>query len=175
VEKANVYLAQSKAPDGFQLELQFLAGSVDDEQTAAALKDMWSQIGVDVQLTPVEQGVYYDAWTNETFQAWIGYWTNDIIDPDELVTFAVLPDSSNAYHTGWSNPEAVELAKQGATELDPAKRKEIYFRIQEIFNEDAPMVLLYHKPYVEVMTTKVHNFGHPPTGQWVWKATWLEP
>jgi hypothetical protein len=25
-----------------------------------------------------------------------------------------------------------------------------------------------------VMTTKVHNFGHPPTGQWVWKATWLE-
>ncbi len=174
VEKAKEYLAQSKVPDGFQLELQFLAGLVDDEQTAGALRDMWSQIGVDVQLAPTEQSVYYDDWTNEAYQAQIGYWTNDIIDPDELVTFAVLPESSNAFHTGWSNAEAVELAKQGATELDPAKRKEIYFRIQAIFNEDAPMVLLYHKPYVEVMTTKVHNFGHPPTGQWVWKATWLE-
>lgn len=82
-------------------------------------------IGVDVQITPQEQGVYYEEWGNETFQAWLGYWTNDIIDPDELVAFAVLPDSSNAFHTGWSNAEAVELAQQGARELDPERRREI--------------------------------------------------
>jgi peptide/nickel transport system substrate-binding protein len=167
-------LAQSKGANGFTLDLMHIAGLVDDEQTAAALKDMWAQIGVDVQISPVEQGVYYEEWDKETFQAWIGYWTNDIIDPDELVTFAVLPDSSNAYHTSWSNPEAVELAKAGPRELDPEARREIYYRIQEIFNADAPMVLMYHKPFVEVMAAKVHNFVHPPTGQWVWKATWIE-
>jgi peptide/nickel transport system substrate-binding protein len=175
LEKAREYMAQSTVPDGFSLELMYLGGLVDDEQCANALRDMWSQIGVDVQITPAEQGVYYDTWTNEEFQVWIGYWTNDIIDPDELVTFFVLPESSNAFHSSWSNAEAVELARQGPTELDPAKRQEIYNRIQEIFNEDPPAVLLYHKPNPVLTTAKVHNFQQPITGQYVWKETWLEP
>jgi len=66
------------------------------------------------------------------------------------------------------------LAQPRPAEPDPDKRKEIYFRIQEIYNQDSPMVLLYHKPYVNVTTTRVHNFGHPPTGQYDWKATWIE-
>jgi peptide/nickel transport system substrate-binding protein len=102
------------------------------------------------------------------------YWTNDIIDPDELVAYAVLPESSEAFGTGWANPEAQELARQGAAEADSAKRETIYHRIQEIWNADAPMIPLYHKPYIDVTTVKVHNFGHPPTGQWVWKKTWIE-
>ena len=102
------------------------------------------------------------------------YWTNDIIDPDEMVAFAVLPESAEAFQTGWANAEAQELARQGAAEPDPAKRKEIYFRIQEIYNEESPMLPLYHKPYVNVTTTRVHNFNHPPTGQYDWKTTWIE-
>jgi hypothetical protein len=27
---------------------------------------------------------------------------------------------------------------------------------------------------VNATTTKVHNFKHPPTGQYDWKSTWLE-
>jgi len=175
LDRAKELMAASTVPEGFTLELTYLGGLVDDEQLATALRDMWGQIGVDVQITPAEQGVYYDVWTNETFQAWIGYWTNDIIDPDELVAFSVLPESSNAFHTGWSNPEAVALAQEGSAEQDPTKRQAIYYQIQEIYNADAPIVLLYHKPYLDLMTTKVRNFQHPPTGQWVWKKTWLEP
>ena len=47
---------------------------------------------------------------------------------------------------------------------DPEKRKEIYFRIQEIHSEDSPMLPLYYTPYVNVTTARVHNFNHPPTG-----------
>ncbi len=102
------------------------------------------------------------------------YWTNDIIDPDELVGFAVLPEAPRRSSTGWENAEAQELARQGAAEPDPAKRKEIYFRIQEIYSEESPMLPLYYKPYVNVTTTRVHNFNHPPTGQYDWKTTWIE-
>ena len=58
-----------------------------------------------------------------TFQALSQYWTNDIIDPDELVGFAVLPESAEAFHTGWENAEAQDLTRQGAAETDPQKRK----------------------------------------------------
>lgn len=172
--RATELLGQSKTPDGFTLEIQTSAGSAEEEQLATVLKDFWSQIGVDLQISPLERSVVLDNYRNNTFQAQITGWTNDIIDPDELVAYAVLPESSEAYHTGWANPEAQDLARQGAAELDPAKRREIYFRIQEIFNQDSVMLLLYHKPYVDVTTTRVRNFGHPPTGQWEWKQTWLE-
>ncbi len=174
LDKAKEYLAASATPDGFDISLTYIAGSAEGDQLAAVLKDMWSQIGVNLTLNPVESGVYTDNYQNHEFETMINYWTNDIIDPDELVAYVILPESSEAYQTGWSNAEAVQLAKDGASELDPAKRKEIYFRIQEIYAADSPMLYLYHKPYVDVTSLKVHNFSQPPTGQWVWKKTWIE-
>jgi peptide/nickel transport system substrate-binding protein len=172
--RAQEELAQSGTPNGFPLELKILAGSADDETLATALKDMWSQIGVEVTISPAESGVLFEDYNTQNFQALSNYWTNDIIDPDELVAYAVLPESSEAFQTGWVNEDAQELARQGAAESDPAKRQEIYFRIQEIYNEDSPMLPLYHKPYVDVTTIRVHNHNHPPTGQWDWKMTWIE-
>jgi peptide/nickel transport system substrate-binding protein len=172
--KAKDYLAKSKAPNGFALEMITLAGVVEFQQLAATLKDMWSQIGVDAKITPMEQTAYYAAWTNEVYQADILYWTNDIVDPDEVATTAVVPEGQNAFHTSWRNDEAIALAAQGRAEQDPDKRKAIYFRIQEIYNQDAPVVLVYYKPLLDAMTTKVHDFVQPPTGQWNWKRTWIE-
>ena len=174
VERAQEALAASATPDGFSLEIQVQAGRAEEEQLATVLKDMWSQIGVELEIAPLESTVHLDNYRSNAFQAQVTGWTNDIIDPDELVAYAILPESSEAYHTGYASPENQELARQGAAELDPEERKRIYFRIQELFNQDSVMILLYHKPYVDVTTTQVHNLGHPPTGQWEWKKTWME-
>ena len=175
VDTAKEHLAKSKTPDGFAMEIQTLAGSADDETLATALKDMWSKIGVDVTISPTESGVFRDNYTNGTFQAQLTAWTNDIIDPDELISYAILPEGSHAFGTRWTDPEAVKLVAAGAAETDPAKRQAIYFKIQEIWNAASPMILLYHTPYVDVTSAKVHNFQQPPTGQWVWKKTFIEP
>ncbi|HKG25204.1 MAG TPA: ABC transporter substrate-binding protein, partial [Thermomicrobiales bacterium] len=174
VDKAKEYLAKSKVPNGFTIEFQYLAGNAEYEQLAAAIKDMWAAINVDVTIAPTELSVSNDNFANGNFQAFCTYWTNDIIDPDELVAFAIEPTTADAFHTGWTNAEAVDLAAKGRAEQDPDERKRMYFRIQEIFNQDAVMGLLYHKPYINVLAKKVHGFQQPPTGQWVWKETWIE-
>ena len=172
--RAQEELAQSQTPEGFPLELKILGGSADEETLATALKDMWSQIGVEVTIAPTEGSVLDEDYNSQNFQAMTRYWTNDIIDPDELVAYAVLPESSEAFQTGWNNEEAQELAREGAAEPDPAKREEMYFRIQEIYHEESPMLALYYAPYVDVTSTRIHNFGHPPTGQYTWTTTWIE-
>ena len=172
--KAQEELAQSPTPDGFPLELKILAGSADDETLATALKDMWSQIGVEVTITPVKGASSTRTTTTRNFQAMSNYWTNDIVDPDELVAYAVLPKAPRPSSTGWANPEAQDLARQGAAELDPAKRKEIYFRIQEIYNEESPMLPLYYKPYVNVTTTRSTTSIIRRPGNTNWKTTWIE-
>ena len=96
------------------------------------------------------------------------YWTNDIIDPDEIVAYAILPESSQAFQTGWVNHEAQELARDGAAEPDPAKRMRCTSASRRFTTRSRRCRPLL--PAVRnVTTTRVHNFGHPPTGQFDWR------
>ena len=46
----------------------FAGGFVDDETMATALKDMWSQIGVEVTINPLETSVWNEAFSTNAFQ-----------------------------------------------------------------------------------------------------------
>ena len=63
-------------------------------------------IGVDVTIAPTETSVFNENFWSANFQAMSNYFTYDIIDPDEIVGFSVLSEASDAFQTGWVNPEA---------------------------------------------------------------------
>jgi peptide/nickel transport system substrate-binding protein len=42
----------------------------------------------------------------------------------------------------YSNPHVNELIEKGITEIDPSKRKEIYYELQKIYYEDVPSFVL---------------------------------
>ena len=51
------------------------------------------------------------------------YWTMDIADPDELVTFAVDPaGGAESFYTGWKNPQVIKLSHQAQREQNARKR-----------------------------------------------------
>src|SRR5262249_45053848 len=64
------------------------------------------------------------------------------LDP-ELGPRAQLITGGQQNVTGYSNPRVDELFKQGATELDDAKRKQIYDQVQTLVNADLPQHYLY--------------------------------
>ncbi|HUY99294.1 MAG TPA: ABC transporter substrate-binding protein [Thermomicrobiaceae bacterium] len=164
--QAQNLMKQSKSPNGFDVEFQILGGNQLALQLATAIKAMWSKINVNVNISQLEQGVLHSNYVGNKFQLYLTGWTNDIIDPDELVSYAILPDASQAYHTGWSNQQAVDLANQGRATLDPAKRQQIYYQIQQIHMNDAPWVYLYVLPYIDAMNKKIKGYFHHPMGQW---------
>jgi peptide/nickel transport system substrate-binding protein len=169
--KAKALMAESKSASGAKISIQVRAGAASALQLATALKEMWSKIGVDLDILQLEAAVATQNYRDNKFEAYATGWTNDIIDPDELVSYAIIPDNFQNYHTGWVNPEAVDLAKKGRAVLDDAERRKIYYRIQEIHMQDAPFIYLYTLPYTNVLTKKVQGFLHHPMGQWVWLKT----
>lgn len=171
LDKAKSLIKESSIPNGGKIGIQLQAGSESGLQLATALKDMWSKIGIDLDIQQLEQAVVTDNYRKNKFETYATGWTNDIIDPDELVSYAIVPDNFENYHTGWINQEAVDLAKKGQTTLDAGERRKIYYRIQELHQQDAPFVYLYVLPYVNVLTKKVQGFLHHPMGQWVWAHT----
>lgn len=169
--KAKALMQASSIPSGGKIAIQIRSGSAGGQQLATALKDMWAKIGIDLDIQPFEQSVATDNYRQNKFQTIATGWTNDIIDPDELVSYAILPEQTQNYHTGWVNQEAIDLANKGRTTVDDAERRKIYYRIQEIHMQEAPFVYLYVLPYVDVLKTTVQDFGHHPMGQWVWAKT----
>lgn len=122
---------------------------------AEAIRDMWADtLGVDVQLTNQDFGVYLDQ--RAEFQVWRAGWCFDYPDANSFI-FDVFHSSSNNNDTGWTNEEFDALVEQAASETDPAVRAELYAQAEQIlvFDEAAIIPIYWYsdveltKPYVE--------------------------
>lgn len=174
LEQAQQLMAESEHPDGFDIEFQILSGNQQQLQIATAISEMWSEIGVNVEIAQLESGVYNDNYRSNQFEARLSGWTNDIIDPDQLNSYAILPEQTENYHTGWESERAIELARQARETLDPEERREMYHEIQRIHMEEAPFVYLYVIPYIDALRERVQGFFHHPMGHYVFKNIHVE-
>ena len=113
-------------------------------------------------------------WTNLfttfDFDLCAAYYTTDIIDPDELASFAVLSEGgSGALGSQYSNPEVDKLILSAQTETDPQKRQDLYNQIQAMHLDHAPFIFLYYPGGSAVSNAhiKLQNPAHrqlPPMG-----------
>jgi peptide/nickel transport system substrate-binding protein len=60
--KARESLAACGHPDGFDVNMTYIAGSVTDEQNFAAVQESLGRVGIKVTAKPGEQSVYYTTW-----------------------------------------------------------------------------------------------------------------
>ncbi|HVW93641.1 MAG TPA: ABC transporter substrate-binding protein [Devosia sp.] len=174
LDKAKQAMKDAGFPNGFETSLLVLAGNQDEIGIATALQQMWSQIGVKLDLQQVDNPTRTDQYRKETFTMRLGAWTDDIADPNEITSYFVYSPNIHAIHSGWKSEEADKLFEQSQSEVDPAKRKAEYARIQEIFNATGPTVPLYETGYPVALRKNVQGFVQIPLGNNIFRATWLQ-
>lgn len=125
------------------------------------LKESLDQIGVRVNVRPLESTVVQELTLKRNFQAYFGGWGAGT-DPDS---------SENIWATGagrnfvnYSNPEVDRLFVEGRRELDRAKRAEKYGRIQEILCEDQPYTWLYMRNSFYGFSKDLRGYVFSPRG-----------
>jgi ABC-type transport system substrate-binding protein len=81
------------------------------------------------------------------FDTYLGGWST-ALDPDDYSIFhssqiptKATPSANN--FPGWKNPQADQLLAQGRSELDQAKRKDIYAQFQTLIHNEAPYYFLW--------------------------------
>ncbi len=62
LDAARQALAACGKPDGFDVNMTYIAGSVTDEQVFAAVQESLGRVGINVTAKPGEQSVYYQTW-----------------------------------------------------------------------------------------------------------------
>jgi len=175
--KAKQLLKAAGHSSGVKLECLVDASQSTDQQVATLMQEQLRAVGVNMSIKIVEEGTLLKIIENKPFnyQMSPGYMTSDIIDPDELISFAVAGDGGTyAIWTLYNNPKVNSLAKQAAGEPNRAKRLKLYYEIDRIHHDDAPMIFLYRTPSLTLTSSKVKGFKVLPTGNYrleeVWKA-----
>ncbi|MDR7452827.1 MAG: ABC transporter substrate-binding protein [Armatimonadota bacterium] len=167
-------MKESSVPNGFATSLLISAGDVTWSQVATFIKEELKAIGITVNIQQIDPTQLIDTQSKGGYEMTLQYWTNDIIDPDELVSFAIdYTQGGNSFFTYYNNPQANRLAAQGRVESDPAKREQIYRQIQRLWYEDQHMLALYHSPFRNATRKWVHDFHQNPFGYWSLTRAWL--
>lgn len=171
--KAQEELAQSSAPDGADAEVLVVTGNAQQEAIAVALQAMWKEINVNLIITPLDNAVVRERDRAGEFDVRLGGWTNDMIDPDQILSYFVLPESSGHARTGYLNQEAADLVIAARGEVDDEKRREMYYKVQELWL-DGPLFYLFNIPYVAAVGKHVQGYHQNPLGPWYFLDMYVE-
>ena len=178
VAKAKAELAKSTVPDGFSTTFEAIAGSQDSQAIAQVLQAAAKPLGIKINIIKKDNNAVQADWTAGKYPGILGnqYWTMDIADPDELVSFAVDPKggAANSFQTFYNNPAVVKMTRAAQREFDPAKRQVLYSKIQAQAAQDAFMVFLYYSPFRYAYSAKLQGFQVYPTGNYHMEDVWLQ-
>lgn len=157
-------------------------GAALREQSQQLMQQDWQQIGASVKINNMPSAVLFgEFYTRSKFESMIvGTAFRTVIDPDPAARFASdsIPakTGNGANQMQWQNAEVDKLLKEGQVTFDQAKRKAIYWKLQEIAREELPILPLFQ--YVVCEGHKEGLIGYAPNvnarhntwnmGSWYW-------
>jgi peptide/nickel transport system substrate-binding protein len=167
IAKAKDLLTQAGFPNGFTTNLITVSGDAAGQAEAVVMKSDLAKIGITVNIESYELVTAYDKEGTGNYGLGERYWTNDIIDPDEVVTFGVVPDAgSNSFDTYWNDPTAAQLANDARSQTDATKRAQMYAQIQQIVYDQTPYLSLAYPPFRYAQGKWVSGFAASPLGNY---------
>jgi len=142
-EKAR-QLVKESGYDGQEISFRLIPGYyLNGQESAQAIQEMWRQVGINAKLDFVES---FKAVRAEGAQIYA--WSNSYRFPDPTGALLTLygPNTAIVKKYGFFKPseEYVRLADELLVTAEPAKRKEIFQRLLDIFEEDCPITMLYN-------------------------------
>jgi len=123
--------------------LQIIQGDTQRRPEAELAQQWWKDIGVDCQLA--ESNNVLEGLVKGDYDAGLFNWTYGGVDPDARDTLTT-KGANNFNH--FSNAEVDDLLTKGVSELDEAKRIEMYKRVQEIVAEEVPFIFLLNVQWI---------------------------
>jgi len=178
LEAAKALLAQSAFPDGFSATLIVPSGDQLAQGTATIFADQMAQLGIEIIISPVEAGTWWEMWSTGTFELVYKLGTNDVLDPAMNIPFDFWSKDeggSDAAFSGYRNDEIVRISMDAEAELDPMTRTELYRELQQIAMAEMPQFYLFHPTTIWATRASVNGFAVFPTKAHRFWEVWLDP
>jgi peptide/nickel transport system substrate-binding protein len=167
IAKAKELLAGAGVAEGTEIDFIVPTGSapggIEWSTIAAKLQSDLAQVGLTLNIQMLQQSELLNIYRAQDGQMVMINWGPDFPDPDGNATpFANFDAQSLAWRNEWNDPQAIELSKQAAIELDPAKRTELYNELVDYVMHNGPYIMLYQPTRVFGTRNNVQGFVYDP-------------
>lgn len=174
LEKAKEYLVKSGVKDtSFTL---FVNDSTTRLQLAQIIQANLKEIGIDMKIETLEWGAYLQRTAQGEHQAFLGGWVSGTSDAD-IVLFPLLHSSSHGgagNRAFYTNKELDKIIDEARLVSSPEERKALFFKAQEILQEEAPLGILLYKNENIGLNKKVKGFKYDATTMHNLKDLYIE-
>lgn len=174
VEKAKALLKEAGVAEGAEVTCIGLAGNADETAILSTVQQMWAQVGVKLNIEYLDNATRTARYRAGEFQMRVSAWTDDINDPSEITSYFAYFPNIESLHGGWQDKAVDDLFVKSQTEMDAAKRAEMYATIQNTYIESAPIFFLYESPYPVALRRNVKGFNQIPLGNNIFAGAYLE-
>ncbi|MDR7538351.1 MAG: ABC transporter substrate-binding protein [Armatimonadota bacterium] len=155
---AALLLAATVLPAGAQQTLVFVLDTEAFRKVEAeAIAQDLRAIGVNVEVRVWERTALIDRIRAGERQAYLTDWGSAFFDPFDLAV-PKLKTKDRGNYSFYSNPEVDRLLEVGSTGTDAARRRDAYFRVQEILFNDAPWIFGYFREEAQAASVLVENW-----------------
>ncbi len=144
--------------DGKKMKFDFMIPSSAkmSERIATIVKEDLSRIGIQMTISRYEWAVFLqNIHTRDFDAATLGWSMGFESDPYQVWHSSQTQNGSNLY--GFKDKEADRIIEQARTELDPERRRRLYWRFHEILHEEQPCTFLYCTPELVVLSKRFEN------------------
>ncbi len=143
-ERARKLLADAGYPNGKGFpKFDILFNTMESHRIIAeAVQQMWKEeLNIDVGLQNQEWKVYQDTQNKKNYEISRSAWIGDYVDPSTFLAMWTTGNGNN--NTNWANPKYDELLAQSYRIGDPQRRLDVLRQAENLFLDEAPVVLLY--------------------------------
>ena len=181
LEKAAEYM--KKAWDGqvwekgFKMAIVHNTGNLLRESIALMLAENIMALNpkFQIEVRGVDWRDYLVAARELMYPVWVLGWTADYPDPHNFTYTYMHSEGYYGKKSAYSNPEVDRLVEAGISEADPAKRAEIYEKLQHMWYEEAIGLLISQTTIVRHYRDWVHgyvfNSMDDDGAEWLWQLS----
>lgn len=169
-------------PDGkgvrFKIDVPYETGNPDFEGTAQIIRENLRQVGVTVNLQPLERSVVLDrVFVKSKFDATIqryGTFGDVAVGVTRLYISSAITKQPFTNASGYSNKRVDELFAKGAAAISEKDRAEYYKQAQEIIAEDIPTLVLAENPSADLVKANVKGMWKGPDAYDWWEEVYVQ-
>ncbi len=160
IEKAKALLAEAGYPDGFECEMTTRPDPHWELSTSQVIAEQLKDIGIRVNIKVLPSAQFWEVWKTSPFS--VTGWGHR---PLAIMILSLAYRSNAAWNESrFSNAEFDQLLTQAEGILDSKERSKVMARIEEIMQEEGPIIQPYWRTFATAMDKKVKGFELHPTG-----------
>jgi len=148
-----------------------ILSSAEDSRGDEVLRNMLSEIGVDVQLDQLQSAAANERWLAGDYDMNVNGSVVDADPDDGHWNFFYSEGPWNTY--GYVSAEADELLEGTRTTSDEAERRQLWHELQARLAADVAYVFLYHAPDLVVFHNDVKGYRPIPEMRYM-ESVWLD-